>query len=99
LRAGRSGIRGKDFNFELFWQHLFDKKIWRDRARRIKYFSAGIDLIQNSRFEPVSKENVDRRSEILHRFTGVTREKEIFFVQIKENKNNDQKFLISIFPK
>ena len=96
----RSAYFKKDKIFlELFWQHLFDKKNWRDRARRIQYFPAGIELIQNSRFDPVSKENVDRKSEILHRFTGITKDKEIFFVQIKENKKNDQKFLISIFPK
>lgn len=95
----RSAYFKKDKIFlELFWQHLFDKKNWRDRARRIQYFSAGIDLIQNSRFEPKSKENPNKAGEIFHRFTGMTKEKDLFHVQIKENKKNSQKFLISIFP-
>lgn len=66
--------------------------------RRVKYFPCAIELIQNTKFNPVSKENPNEKSEVLHRFTGITSEKEIFFVQIKEDKKTDQKYLISIFP-
>ncbi len=83
---------------DLFWQHLFEKKNWKDRIRRVRYFPSAIELIKKSRFEPTSKENPNRRSEILHRFAGTTKDNEVFFVQIKENKNTGQKFLISIFP-
>lgn len=83
---------------ELFWQHLFDKPNWRDRMRRLKYFPCAIELIRHSHFEPESKENPNRRTEILHRFGGVTKEKDMFFVQIKEDKRTGQKFLISVFP-
>ncbi|MDA2922394.1 hypothetical protein MYX07_03970 [Patescibacteria group bacterium AH-259-L07] len=83
---------------ELFWQHLFDKKNWRDRIRRLKYYPYAIELIQKSRFEPESKENPNKRTEILHRFAGITKENDIFFVQIKEDKRTGQKWLISVFP-
>lgn len=83
---------------ELFWQHLFDKPNWKDRIRRLKYFPCAIELIQKSKFEPESKENPNKRTEILHRFGGVTSENDMFFVQIKEDKRTGQKFLISIFP-
>lgn len=66
--------------------------------RRLKYFPCAIELIQKSRFEPESKENPNKRTEILHRFTGVTKENDIFFVQIKEDKRTGQKWLISVFP-
>lgn len=95
----RSAYFKKDKIFlELFWQHLFDKPNWKDRTRRLKYFPCAIELIQKSKFEPESKENPNKRIEILHRFGGVTRENDMFFVQIKEDKRTGQKFLISIFP-
>ena len=43
-------------------------------------------------------ENADNRNEILHRFAGKTKDKEIFFVQIKENKKNSKKYFMSCFP-
>ena len=64
----------------------------------MKYFPCAIELIQKSRVEPSSKENPNKRSEILHRFAGATKDSEIFFVQIKEYKKTDQKWLMSVFP-
>lgn len=49
-------------------------------------------------FEPKSKENPNEPSEILHRFAGTTKEKDLFYVHIKEDKRTGQKYLISIFP-
>jgi len=95
----RSAYFKKDKIFlGLFWQHLFENKNWGDRIKRLKYFPCAIDLIRNSRFEPISKENPNKRSEILHRFAGSTKDKDLFFVQIKEDKQTGQKFLISVFP-
>lgn len=82
----------------LFWHHLKDKFSNKERLRRLKFYACALELIKSSKFDPVSKENVDKRSEVLHRFTGITAEDEVFFVQIKENKMNDQKYLISVFP-
>lgn len=99
----RTYVRSAYFNknkvfLDLFWHHLFKKENWRDRVRRMKYFECGIDLIKNSHLQPSSKENPNRRSEILHRFYGITVDDELFCVQIKEDKKKNQKFLISIFP-
>jgi hypothetical protein len=82
---------------ELFWQHLFDKENWQDRLRRLKYFTCAIELIKNCNFEPMSRENPNKRSEILHRFIGIARDNEVFFVQIKEDKQTGNKYLISVF--
>lgn len=83
---------------DIFWSHLFEKPNWRDRVRRVKYFPPGIDLIQNSRVEPKLKDNPNKKGETLYRFTGITPDLELFYVQIKEDKKSKQKLLISIFP-
>ncbi|MCX6734598.1 MAG: hypothetical protein NTZ25_01665 [Candidatus Peregrinibacteria bacterium] len=99
----RAYVRSAYFNknkvfLDIFWGHLFEKPNWRDRVRRVKYFPPGIDLIQNSRFEPKTKENPNKSGETLYRFAGMTSESELFYVQIKEDKKRQQKLLISIFP-
>jgi len=94
----RSAYFSKDKIFlGLFWSHLRGKNYW-DQTRRMKYFGCGIELIRKSRFEPISKENPNKLGEILHRFAGTTAKNELFFVQIKEDKQSGQKWLISIFP-
>lgn len=80
-----------------FWNHLYEKNYW-DQMRRMKFFGCAVELIQKSHFEPISKENPNKSGEILHRFSGITANNEIFFVQIKEDKRNNQKYLISVFP-
>lgn len=95
----RSAYFNKDKIFlSLFWHHLEDKLNHKVKLRRLKFYPCALELIQHSKIDPESKENSDKRSEIFHRFLGITPEKEIFFVQIKENKVNNQKILISIFP-
>ena len=94
----RSAYFRKDKIFlELFWQHLHQKN-WRDRKRRIRYYPCAIELIRHSRIDSTSTDNPNNPSEILHKFSGVTPDKNIFYVQIKENKRNNQKYLMSVFP-
>jgi hypothetical protein len=83
--------------FDYFWIHLAQKNL-REKIRRIKYLPCTIDLIRNSKIAPTSIENADNRNEMLHRFVGKTKDKEVFFVQIKENKKNGKKYLMSCFP-
>jgi len=66
--------------------------------RRMKFFDCGIELIKKSTLEPTSKENPNKSREILHRFAGSSIDDELFFVQKKEVKSTNKKFLISIFP-
>jgi hypothetical protein len=99
----RPYVRSKYFNkkkvfLELFWKHVYEKKNFGDRMRRMKYFLCAIDLIQRSYLPASIKENPNKPSEILYRFTGITHDNEKFFVQIKENTNTRQKWLMSIFP-
>ncbi|PIP28339.1 MAG: hypothetical protein COX29_01675 [Candidatus Moranbacteria bacterium CG23_combo_of_CG06-09_8_20_14_all_35_22] len=96
----RSAYFKKDKIFlELFWHHLYEKENFRDKIRRMKFFPATVELIQNSKIDPESINNPNKSSEILHRFTGVTKDSELFLVQIKEEKKSGKKWLMSVFPK
>jgi hypothetical protein len=83
--------------FDYFWAHLFQKN-FKERVRRLKYFEAALEVIKKSRNHPTSEENPHRKSEILHRFAGLTFEGELFYVQIKENKQSNKKYFMSCFP-
>lgn len=94
-------IRSKYFKnnkifLDYFWSHLHQKN-WRDRRRRLRFYPCALDLLKNNQIAPVSKQNSENSSEILHRFIGQTKDNETFYVQVKENINTDKKFLISIF--
>ncbi len=83
---------------DYFWNHLHNKNNIRDKARRLKFYDCALDLIANSRVEPYSFQNPMTNKEILHRFAGLSKEGEMFYVQIKEDKRTDQKHFISVFP-
>ncbi len=82
--------------FNYFWEHIFQKSP-KERFERLKYFKAAVDLVKNSRNQPTSKENPNKKAEILHRFAGLTRNKEIFYVQIKEDRKSKKKYFMSCF--
>jgi len=95
-------IRSAYFNkqkvfFDFFWRHLAEKKSRKVRTQRLKYFKCTLELVEKSRNEPISKENPNKRNETLHRFAGLTKDKELFFVQIKEDRRTDTKYLMSVF--
>lgn len=91
-------FRKEKIFLDLFWSHLYEKKNFTNLMRRIKLYPCALELIRHSNIKPTSKINPNKSSEILHRFQGITSNKEIFFVQIKENKNTKSKWLISVFP-
>ena len=64
---------------------------------RLKYFKAACELIKDSKLGLVEKTESFERKEILYRFVGLTKEKELFYVQIKEDKKN-RKYFMSCFP-
>lgn len=81
---------------DCFREHLFQKSP-KERMKRLKFFRAAVELVRNSRNEPVIKKNANKKSEKLYRFAGLTEEKELFYVQIKENRKK-QKYFMSCFP-
>ncbi len=82
---------------KLFWEHLNQKRR-SDRKRRLKFYACALELLRSTTCEPQSKPNVDVSGEILHRFMGITKEGEIFYVQVKQGKRKGDKHFISVFP-
>lgn len=81
----------------LFWHHVFEKQ-WGDRKRRLQYFEAAIELIQNSRIDPKIQMDPNSKSDLLYRFQGITKDNFTFCVQIKKDGGSGKKQLISVFP-
>lgn len=95
-------IKSKYFRREkvflnIFWQHLHQKRE-KDRIRRLKFYECALDLIKDSTYDPETRENFQKKDELLHRFFGSTPTDEKFVVQIKENKRTRRKDFISVFP-
>jgi hypothetical protein len=83
--------------FDYFWEHLHQKSK-PDKFRRLKFFSAALEVVRHSRNDPHTEQNPNKLSELLHRFAGITMDKKKFYVQIKEHNVTKTKQLISIFP-
>jgi hypothetical protein len=80
---------------DYFREHLF-QKLPKERAKRLKYFSAACELIRDAKLGPIEKIESFEKKEILYRFAGLTAEKELFFVQIKEDRKK-RKYFMSCF--
>lgn len=88
--------RGKIF-LQLFWDHLMQKP-WKERVVRMKLLPCAIELLQLSTYVPLSRQNPNRSTELLHRFLGITPENVEFVVQVKEDKRTGEKWFMSVFP-
>lgn len=83
--------------FDYFWAHLAQKS-FRDRFRRLQFFVCAIDLVKNSHQMPIFLHQTKKIHEMVYRFSGMSRDQKRFYVQIKENTKNKQKYLMSVFP-
>jgi hypothetical protein len=71
-----------------------------ERTKRLKLYSAALDLIQNTRLRPTSKPNPNDKGETLHRFYGRSGDGVDFYVHIKEdNKSGNKRFMSIVLPK
>ena len=94
----RSNYFNKDKIFlNIFWSHLYEKRN-QDRLNRLRYYDCALDLIKNSRLKPTTKVNLYNKNELFHRFSGQTKEGEVYFIQVKENIKTKRKDFISILP-
>jgi len=93
-----SYFRKQKIFFDYFWDHLWRTGGYKERTKRLKYFKAAIEVLERSKNEPASKENPNKKSEILHRFAGLTKNKEPFYVQVKEDKPTGRKYFMFCFP-
>lgn len=96
----RPHIKSAYFNKEKifldnFWPHLNQKNPM-DRKRRLKFFECAVELIQNSKGKPIFEMKDKISKEALYRFVGRVGN-QYFVVQIKEDLQRKQKFLMSVF--
>lgn len=79
-----------------FWLHIKPKNST-DKARRLRFYLAAIDLIAHTKIGPELKKSTGATT-AYYRFFGRTKDGHPFVVQIKENTKTGRKDLISIFP-
>jgi hypothetical protein len=80
---------------DYFREHLFQKSA-KERMRRLRFFKAAVELIKYSKAKPFIKTNPNKPGEKFYKFAGLTAEKEIFFIQVKEDKKG-RKYFMSCF--
>jgi hypothetical protein len=90
-------FKGEKVFLDYFWDHIGKKKPT-DRFRRLRQYECALDLMRNSRIKPETKDNPNDSGEILHRFTGINGNNEIFCVQITQEKKSGKKYFLSVFP-
>ncbi|MGC1176706.1 MAG: hypothetical protein WA843_01430 [Candidatus Saccharimonadales bacterium] len=90
--------KDKIFISPLFWTHIMQKSL-KERTKRLKFYTAAIDLMRNSHCEPETVFKKDDLSSILHRFYGVTKEGIEYCVQVKQNKRTGRKDFMSVYER
>ncbi len=79
----------------VFWDHLMQKHP-KTRRKRLKFYSAAVDLLRNSTNEP---EGIIDKGNVLFRFYGVTKDGKSFCVQVKHDKRTNRKDFMSVFDR
>lgn len=95
-------IRAKYFGKEkvfinIFFNHLVQKRKG-EQIKRAKLFLCAIDLLRNTTNDPKTIFSYQNLNEMLHRFEGMTKDGQHFFVQVKQNKRTGRKDFMSVFP-
>ncbi len=95
----RSTYFKKDKVFvSLFWTHIMQKHR-KVRMKRLKLYTAAIDLLRNTHCEPETIFKKDDMSVLLHRFYGITKDGVSFCVQVKQDKRSGRKDFMSVFDR
>ena len=95
-------VRSKYFSGDkvfvnIFWNHLAQKRKG-EQMKRAKLLACAVDLLRNTSTPPDTIFNKANLNEMLHRFTGQTKDGITFYVQVKQNKKTDRKDFMSVFP-
>ena len=95
-------VRSKYFDgdkifINIFFNHLVQKRKG-EQLQRSKLFLCAIDLLRNTRSSPKTIFSNNNMNEMLHRFEGETKDGEVFYVQVKQNKRTGRKDFMSVFP-
>ncbi|MGH7237654.1 MAG: hypothetical protein ACREGF_03915, partial [Candidatus Saccharimonadales bacterium] len=93
-------VRSKYFDgdkvfINIFFNHLVQKRKG-EQLQRAKLFLCAIDLLRNTTNSPQTIFKRANLNEILHRFEGFTKDGELFYVQVKQNKRTGRKDFMSV---
>ena len=95
----RSAYFTKDKVFlALFWEHLAQKHRG-ERTKRLKLYLCALDLLRHSTHAPQTIFGAENLNIMLHRFAGETKDGDLFYVQVKEDKRTGRKDVMSVFLK
>lgn len=83
--------------FDYFWQHM-EEKVIADRVRRLRYFPCALELLRNTRHDPITFIDPTQPNMLVHRFLGIAGNGSRFWVLVKENRKTNRKQLLSLFP-
>jgi hypothetical protein len=84
--------------FDFFWQHMQSKSV-PDRARRLKYVPCALEILRQSRHDPITYVDKYQPGIIKHEFIGKATDGIIFSVIIQQDRKTGKKQLLSIYPK
>ena len=54
-------------------------------------------MLKNSKVKPIEKPNPNGKNELVYRFYGITKDGELYFVQVKQDAKGN-KYFMSVFP-
>jgi hypothetical protein len=80
----------------IFWDHMMQKHRG-ERMKRLKFYKCALDLLRNSTSAPDTIFSAGDLNNLLHRFTGETKEGLLFYVQVKEDKRTGRMDFMSVF--
>jgi hypothetical protein len=96
VRIRSAYFDNEEVDFDYFWDRL-SKKSFGERVARVRLLPCAIEVIRNSRADPLSLKNPNATGEVIHRFAGMTKSKDLFFVHLKEDTSTGRKFFMSAF--
>lgn len=96
-------IRSKYFNRDkifvnLFWEHLMQKHRG-EQQQRARFYLCAIDLLRNNTHDPRTIFTYGNLNIMLHRFIGISKDKEFLRTSKTKQKNWSQRFYICVSSK
>jgi len=91
-------FKGDKVFMTIFWDHVMQKHR-KEKARRLKFYAAAVDLLRNSTVHPVPMVEATHDEVLLLRFYGITKDGEEFCVQVKHDLRSGRKDFMSVFQR
>ena len=84
--------------FDQFWTHMNAKSI-PDRTRRLRYLPCTLELLRETRNNPLTFIDSNQPETMKHQFLGKSPDCKKFVVVISEHRSSGRKQLLSMYPR